>query len=105
MMDYATISLADARRAYLATSTTAMPIGGLVAWAALAVAAFVLGPRVPSWAPFAAAAGPVPIALLIDKARGTLGIWSEGTGNPVSQLFMRFITVVALIAVNKRDVV
>lgn len=91
------MSLADARREYLATCTTAMPIGGLVAWTVLAIAAFLLGPRLPSFAPFIAAAAPVPIAVLIDRARGTLGIWSEGRDNPVSQLFMRFITVVALI--------
>lgn len=97
MKDYSSISLADARRDYLATSTTAMPIGGLLAWAALAVAAYALGDRLPSYAPFVAAAAPVPIAIGIDKLRGELGIWREGRGNPVAQLFMRFIAVVALI--------
>ena len=97
MKDYSTISLADARREYLATSTTAIPVGGMIAWAALAIAAYVLGDRLPSYAPFMAAAAPVPIALIIDKARGKLGIWAEGRDNPVAQLFMRFITVVALI--------
>ena len=95
--DYTTISLADARREYLATSTTAMPIGGFIAWGALAIAAYLLGDRLPSFAPFIAAAIPVPIALIIDKVRGELGVWSEGRHNPVTQLFMRFITVVALI--------
>ncbi len=52
MKDYSTISLADARRDYLATSTTAMPIGGFIAWGALAVAAYILGDRLPSFAPF-----------------------------------------------------
>jgi hypothetical protein len=97
MTDYSTISLAEARREYLATSTTAMPIGGLIAWAALAVAALVFEDRLPSYAPFVAAAAPVPIALLIDKARGELGFWKEGADNPITALFMRFITVVALI--------
>ena len=97
MKDYSTISLADARREYLATSTTAMPIGGFLAWAALAIAAYLLGDRLPSFAPFIAAAIPVPLALIIDKVRGELGVWSEGRHNPVTQLFMRFITVVALI--------
>jgi hypothetical protein len=95
--DYATITLADARRDYLATSTTAMPIGGLIAWAMLAAAAYLLGDRLPSWAPFVAAAGPLPLAVIIDKARGRLGIWREGRDNPITQLFMRFVTVVALI--------
>ena len=97
MTDYATISLAEARREYLATSTTAMPIGGLIAWTGLAVAALLLGDRLPYWAPFVAAAIPVPIALLIDNARGTLGVWSQGKDNPVTHLFMRFITVVGLL--------
>ena len=97
MKDYSTISLADARREYLATSTTAMPIGGFLAWAALAIAAYLLGDRLPSFAPFIAAAIPVPLALIIDKVRGELGVWSEGRHNPITQLFMRFITVVALI--------
>ncbi|MFS0735561.1 hypothetical protein ABC347_00785 [Sphingomonas sp. 1P06PA] len=97
MKDYATISLADARRDYLASCTTAMPIAGLLSWSVLAIAAGLLGDRLPSFAPFAAAAAPVPIALLIDKARGQLHVWGEGRGNPIGQLFMRFITVVALI--------
>lgn len=97
MTDYSTISLSDARRDYLSNCTTAMPIGGFIAWAALAVAVYVLGKGLPSFAPFVAAAAPVPIALAIDAARGELGYWKRGQANPVSQLFMRFITVVALI--------
>lgn len=97
MKDYSSISLGDARREYLATSTIAMPIGGLFAWSALAVAAFWLGDRLPAFAAFIAAAAPVPIALLIDKSRGQLGFWAEGRDNPIAQLFMRFITVVALV--------
>ncbi len=97
MQDYSTISLADARREYLANCTTAMPIGGLIAWAALAIAAYALGDRLPSFVPFIAAAAPVPIALFIDMMRGELGYWKKGQENPVAQLFMRFISVVALI--------
>ena len=97
MEDSSTITLANARREYLANCTTAMPIGGFIAWAALAIAAYALGDRLPSFAPFVAAAAPVPIALVIDMARGELGYWKRGQENPVSQLFMRFITVVALI--------
>lgn len=97
MRDYSTISLADARRDYLATSTTAMPIGGLIAWSALAVAAYILGDKLPSFAPFIAAAIPFPLALLIDKVRGAPGIQAESRRNPVTQLFLRFISVVALL--------
>ena len=97
MQDYSQMPLADVRREYLATSTTAMPIGGLIAWGLLAVTAYLLGDRLPTFAPFVAAASPVLIALLIDKVRGEAGIWQEGRDNPISQLFMRFITVVALL--------
>jgi hypothetical protein len=97
MRDYATISLADARRDYLAGCTTAMPIGGLLAWAALAVAAYILGDRLPVYAPYIAAAVPFPLAIIIDKLRGEPGIQTESRRNPVMQLFMRFIAVVALL--------
>jgi hypothetical protein len=97
MTDYSTISLAAARREYLANCTTAMPVGGFIAWAALAVAAYVMGDRLPGFLPFIAAAAPVPIALLIDTTRGELRYWKQGRDNPVGQLFMRFITVIALI--------
>lgn len=97
MKDYTTISLAEARRDYLATSTTGMPIGGFIAWAALAIAAYSLGDRLPAFAPFVAAAIPFPLSLLIDRARGEPGIRPESRRNPITQLFMRFITVVALL--------
>jgi hypothetical protein len=96
-MNYDQMPLADVRRAYLASCTTAMPIGGLIAWGALAVAALLLGERLPGYAPFVAAAAPIAIALLIDALRGELHYWSAGQDNPVGQLFMRFITVIALI--------
>ena len=95
MKDYSDISLAEARREYLATSTQAMPAGGLIAWGGLALAALLLRERLPAFAPFVAAAAPVPIALVIDRLRGEAGIRRENWHNPVTQLFMRFITVVA----------
>ena len=97
MKDYSGISLVDARRDYLATSTTAMPIAGLLAWTGLAIAAYAFGHRLPIFAPFVAAAIPFPLALVIDKLRGEPGIQAASRRNPVTQLFMRFITVVALL--------
>lgn len=97
MKDYTLISLAEARNDYLASSTTALPIGGLIAWATLAIAAYLLGDRLPTFAPFIAAAIPFPLALLIDRTRGTAGIQTESRHNPVTQLFMQFIAVVGLI--------
>jgi hypothetical protein len=97
MHDYSGISLADARRDYLATSTTAMPIAGFIAWSALTIAAFILADRLPSYAPFIAAAIPFPLAVIIDKMRGAPGLQLDSRRNPVTQLFMSFITVVALL--------
>ena len=74
-----------------------MPIAGFLAWAGLALAAYVLGDRLPTFAPFVAAAIPFPLALIIDKVRGEPGIQPDSRRNPVTQLFMRFITVVALL--------
>ncbi len=96
-MDYTTISLAEARREYLATSTTAMAIAGFIAWAALAIGYAVLPDRMPGYAPFIAAAIPFPMALIIDKLRGEPGIRPEARRNPVTQMFMQFITVVAML--------
>ncbi|QQV75940.1 hypothetical protein H5J25_10045 [Sphingomonas aliaeris] len=97
MRNYSTMPFADVRRDYLATSTTAMPAGGLIAWSILAVAAYAFGDALPYFAPFIAAAIPVPIAIAIDKFRGKLGLWREGNDNPIARLFMRFITVVGLL--------
>lgn len=47
--------------------------------------------------PFVAAAIPFPLALLIDRLRGAPGISADSRRNPVTQLFMRFIFVVALL--------
>lgn len=96
-MDYSNISLADARRDYLAGSTTAMPIAGFLAWLGLACAAAALQDRLPSFLPFVAAAIPFPLALLIDRIRGVEGIKFGNRRNPVTQLFMQFIAVVALL--------
>ncbi|MEP3052192.1 MAG: hypothetical protein ABJP48_05545 [Erythrobacter sp.] len=97
MVDYTKMSLPDARRDYLANSTTAMPIGGLIAWSLLAIALFAFSDHLPPWAPFVAAALPVPIALLIDKVRGTIGVWSQGNDNPIAKLFLQSIWIITLL--------
>lgn len=97
MKDYSNISLAEARRDYLASSTTAMPIAGFIAWLALAIAAYFFGDRLPVVAPFMAAAIPFPLAMVIDKLRGEPGIKAESLRNPVTRMFMSFIFVVALL--------
>lgn len=97
MTDYSQIKLVDARKEYLATSTTSMPIAGFISWAVLALGYLLLPDTMPAFAPFIAAAIPFPLALVIDKLRGEPGIRPEARENPVTQLFMRFIFVVALL--------
>jgi hypothetical protein len=77
MRDYSSISLADARRDYLATSTTAMPIGGFIAWSALAITAFLLGSQLPSFAPFIAAAIPFPFSIGPDHRQNARRAWAS----------------------------
>jgi hypothetical protein len=57
----------------------------------------VLGRGLPAWAVFTAAAAPVPLSMLIDRLRGAQGIRAENSANPVTQLFMQMIFVVALL--------
>lgn len=97
MQDYSKISLEDARRDYLATSTTGMPFAGLIAWGALSISAFVLREDLPTYAAFVAAAIPFPLSLLIDNLRGEPGIQASSRQNPITQLFMKFIAVVGLL--------
>lgn len=97
MTDYNTMTLFSARRAYLASSTTALPLSGFICWTCFMAAAYFLGSDLPIYAPYVAAAAPVPMALAIDKLRGEPGLRADSRENPVTQLFMRFIFVVALL--------
>ena len=98
MRDYSSISLADARREYLATSTTAMPIGGFVAWAGLAVAAYSLGDRLPTFAPFIAAnAAGEPDLLILGLAILAGMVWvPHGWGADDPAGFVHFVLRVVL---------
>jgi hypothetical protein len=90
-------TLIELQREYLATSTAGMPIGGLIAWAALALISWQMGDAMPAWVAFTAAAAPVPLSIVIDKLRGAPGLSTQSNKNPLTQLFMRFIFVIALI--------
>ena len=97
MSDMRNQPLADLQRDYLRSSTTGMPIAGFIAWAALAVAAFLMGSAMPAWFAFIAAAAPVPLSIVIDKLRGAPGLSTQSSRKPLTQLFMRFIFVIALL--------
>jgi hypothetical protein len=89
--------LVELQRDYLADSTAGMPIGGLIAWGALALISWRLGDAMPAWVAFTAAAAPVPLSVVIDKLRGAPGLSTQSNKNPLTQLFMQFIFVIALI--------
>ncbi|NVN23286.1 hypothetical protein HW511_02685 [Asaia siamensis] len=89
--------LSALRREYLQGCTTAMPVAGLISWATLAVASFLMGARLPLIAVFFVPSIPVPLALLIDRMRGNTGLKPDNRHNPILQLFMRFITVTGLL--------
>ena len=97
MTDYNTMTLSSARRAYLASSTTALPLSGFICWTTFMVVVYFLGSDLPIYAVYVAAAAPVPMALAIDKLRGEPGLRAESRENPITQLFMQFIFVVALL--------
>lgn len=90
-------SLRQLQRDYLDTSTAGMPIGGLIAWGALALISWQMGDAMPAWVAFTAAAAPVPLSIVVDKLRGAPGLTTQSSKNPLTQLFMRFIFVIALI--------
>ena len=97
MKDFTEMRLAEIRRDYLANSTTGMPIAGFIAWAGLSLGYFAAPERMPIFAPYIAAAIPFPLSMVIDKLRGAPGIQADSRHNPATQLFMRFIFVVALL--------
>jgi hypothetical protein len=90
-------SLTELQRDYLSDSTAGMPIGGLIAWAALALISWQMGDAMPTWVAFIAAAAPFPLSIIIDKLRGAPGLTTQSNKNPLTQLFMQFIFVIALI--------
>ncbi len=97
MSDMRDLPLAQLQRDYLADSTAGMPIAGLITWSALAVASWQMGNAMPTWVAFTAAAAPAPLSIVIDKLRGAPGLTTQSSKNPLTQLFMRFIFVIALI--------
>lgn len=89
--------LFELQRDYLRDSTTGMPMGGFIAWGALAIISWQMGNAMPTWVAFIAAAAPFPLSIVIDKLRGAPGLTTQSNKNPLTRLFMRFIFVIALI--------
>ena len=87
-------SLAELQADFRATSTNAMPIAGLLTWAALGLAAAMLPERTVANASLYIMAVILPLAFLIDRARGR-NLFGK-SDNPLLKLFMLGIVMVAL---------
>ena len=87
-------SLADLQADFRATSTNAMPIAGMVTWAALGIAGAMLPERTVAGASLYIMAAILPLAFLIDRARGRNPF--AKSDNPLLKLFLLGIIMVAL---------
>jgi hypothetical protein len=87
-------SLAQLQADFRAGSTTAMPIAGLIAWAGLGIAAAFLPERTTATLSLYIMAVILPVALLIERARGR-SLFS-GSDNPLTRLFLLGNVMVAL---------
>ncbi len=96
MTDYSNQSFGELRQTYLRDSSDAMPIAGLICWATLAALAWYLRDALPYWAILVAPAAPLPMSVLIDKLRRRPSVFEGDSGHPMTQLFMRFISVIGV---------
>ncbi|GAA4009786.1 hypothetical protein GCM10022280_03520 [Sphingomonas swuensis] len=87
-------SLAELQADFRASSTNAMPIAGMITWAALGIAATALPERTVANASLYIMAVILPLAFVIDRARGR-NLFGGGD-NPLVMLFLRGIIMVAL---------
>lgn len=87
-------SLAELQADFRASSTNAMPIAGMVTWAALGLAAAMLPERTVANASLYIMAVILPLAFLIDRARGR-NLFGK-SDNPLLRLFLLGIVMVAL---------
>ncbi len=87
-------SLAELQADFRATGTNAMPLAGMITWAALGIAAAFLPERTVANASLYIMAVILPLAFLIDRARGR-NLFGK-SDNPLLKLFMLGIVMVAL---------
>lgn len=88
------LSLADLQADFRATSTNAMPIAGMITWGSLGIAAAFLPERTVATASLYIMVVILPLAFLIDRARGRNPF--AKSDNPLLKLFLRGIIMVAL---------
>lgn len=88
--------LVDLQRHFLATSTVSMPIAGTLFWTVAAVAAQLLTPNALAYFVLFGSGAVFPLGYLIDRLRGR-NFMAAGRANPLTVMFMRSITMVALL--------
>ena len=87
-------SLAELQADFRATSTNAMPIAGMITWGLLGIAAAMLPERTVANASLYIMALILPLAFVIDRARGRNSF--AKSDNPLLTLFLLGIVMVAL---------
>lgn len=81
---------------FLATSTTSMPLAGMLYWGAVAVASLFLSPMLTGYVVLFGSGMIFPLAMLIDRLRGQNRIVRRTVPNPLLTMFLRSIVLVAL---------
>ena len=92
-----TTPLHDLRAHFLATSTRSMPLAGLFFWAFVGVMAFYLSPQQLGLLALAGPGAIFPLAMLLERLRGRPALSADSRKNPVVQMFMQSIFLVALL--------
>jgi hypothetical protein len=91
-----TSKLSDLRADFLATSTQSMPIAGMIFWATIAIAALYVKPLALAYMVLFGSGMIFPLGVLIDLVT-TRKLRRASTQNPVTQLFMQSLGLVALV--------
>lgn len=95
MTDWSSRPLRELQHVFLSGSTNAMPIAGLVCWAALGVAAMFLPERATASGALYIMLGVLPLAWLIERARGR-NMFSGGD-DPLTKLFLTSVVGIAIV--------
>jgi len=91
-----TSKLDDLRSNFLATSTQSMPIAGMIFWTVVAVASLTVPPLQLGYMVGFGSGIIFPFGILIDRMSGRK-VARASTGNPVTQLFVQSLGLVALV--------
>ncbi len=84
------------REDFLATSTTSMPIAGMIFWAGAAIASLLLPAKLAAIGVAFSSGLIFPLAVLIDRLRGRRML-ATGTKNPLSAMFLQSTMMVGLL--------